>query len=113
MYVFFSTAGPGLHTILLQDHRSIAPEQIRSLANATAVQAVKSQKDEFRELGIMADWDGMDSTYRTLGKCSLGCTPVCSRRLTYLDHDYEMRQLRIFQKMVERGKPSPLLSSPA
>ncbi len=23
------------------------------------------------------------------------------------DHDYEMRQLRIFQKMVERGKPSP------
>ena len=61
----------------------------------------------------MADWDGIDSTYRTLGKCSLGCTSVCSRRLTYLDHDYEMRQLRIFQTMVERGKPSPLLSPPA
>jgi isoleucyl-tRNA synthetase len=76
MYVFFSTAGPGLYTILLQDHRSITPEEIRSLANATAVQAVKSQKDEFRELGIMADWDGMDSTYRTLGKCSPGYTPV-------------------------------------
>jgi isoleucyl-tRNA synthetase len=77
MYVFFSTAGPGLYTILLQDHRFITPEEIRSLASATAVQAVKSQKDEFRELGIMADWDGMDSTYRTLGKCSPGYTPVC------------------------------------
>ncbi|KAI0284613.1 isoleucyl-tRNA synthetase [Russula aff. rugulosa BPL654] len=72
----------------MYDHRSIAPEEIRSLAKTTAVQAVKSQKDEFRELGIMADWDGMDSTYRTL------------------DHDYEMRQLRIFQNMVERGKLS-------
>jgi hypothetical protein len=61
----------------------------------------------------MADWDGMNSTYRTLGKCSLGCTPVCSRRLTYLDHDYEMRQLRIFQNMVERSKPSSSLSPPA
>jgi isoleucyl-tRNA synthetase len=105
--------GPGLCIILFQDHRSIAPEEIRSLANATAVQAVKSQKDEFRELGIMADWDGMSSTYRTLGKCSLGCTPVCLRSLTYSDHDYEMRQLRIFQNMVERGKPSPSLPRPA
>jgi isoleucyl-tRNA synthetase len=74
-----------LKAIQVNDHRSISPEQIRSLANATAIQAIKSQKDEFRELGIMADWDGTDSTYRTL------------------DHDYEMRQLRIFQKMVERG----------
>jgi isoleucyl-tRNA synthetase len=61
----------------------------------------------------MADWDGMDSTYRTLGKCSLGCMPVRSRRLTYSDHDYEMRQLRIFQNMVERGKLSPSLWPPA
>ncbi|KAF8500223.1 tRNA synthetases class I-domain-containing protein [Russula emetica] len=74
-----------LKAVQVDDHRSIAPEKIRSLANATAVQAVKSQKDEFRELGIMAEWDGMGSTYRTL------------------DHDYEMRQLRIFQNMVERG----------
>ncbi|KAI0293979.1 tRNA synthetases class I-domain-containing protein [Russula brevipes] len=74
-----------LKAVQVDDHRTIAPEEIRSLANATAVQAVESQKNEFRELGIMADWDATDSTYRTL------------------DHDYEMRQLRIFQKMVERG----------
>ena len=58
----------------------------------------------------MADWDGVYSTYRTLGKCSLGCS---SRRLIYSDHDYEMRQLRIFQDMVERGKLVSSLSPPA
>jgi isoleucyl-tRNA synthetase len=50
-----------------QDHRAISPAEIRSLAKNTAVQAVESQKVEFRELGIMADWDGAGSTYRTLG----------------------------------------------
>ncbi|KAI9508081.1 isoleucyl-tRNA synthetase [Russula earlei] len=74
-----------LKTVHVDDHRAISPEEIRSLANLTAVEAVESQKNEFRELGIMADWDGTDATYRTL------------------DHDYEIRQLRIFRKMVERG----------
>ncbi|KAI0305316.1 tRNA synthetases class I-domain-containing protein [Multifurca ochricompacta] len=74
-----------LKAVQVDDHRVIAPAEIRSLANSTAVQAVKSQKAEFRELGIMADWDGTGSTYRTL------------------DHGYEMRQLRIFQKMVDKG----------
>ena len=50
-----------------QDHRVISPAEIRSLAKNTAVRAVESQKVEFRELGIMADWDGAGSTYRTLG----------------------------------------------
>jgi len=62
---------PGLvFNNFFQDHRAISPEEIRSLANATAVQAVESQKNEFRELGIMADWD--DTTYRTLGECFAG-----------------------------------------
>ena len=77
MYVFFMRS-PVLVRMLntpFQDHRSISPEEIRSLANATAVLAVEDQKAEFRELGIMADWDGTDSTYRTLGQRSLGCTP--------------------------------------
>ena len=89
----------------------IAPEQIRSLANATAIQAVEGQKAEFRELGIMADWDGTDCTYRTLGKCSSGCTPERHVVDGSPDHDYEMRQLRIFQKMVEQGKPGISRSS--
>ncbi|KAI9432988.1 tRNA synthetases class I-domain-containing protein [Lactarius indigo] len=74
-----------LKSVQVDDHRVISPAELRSLAKNTAVGAVESQKVEFRELGIMADWDGAGSTYRTL------------------DHDYEMRQLRIFQKMVEQG----------
>ncbi|KAI0053136.1 isoleucyl-tRNA synthetase [Auriscalpium vulgare] len=67
------------------DHGSLSAAKIRSLANDTAASAVQGQKQVFRELGIMADWDNEEGTYRTL------------------DHDYEMRQLRVFQKMVERG----------
>ncbi|KAI0065258.1 isoleucyl-tRNA synthetase [Artomyces pyxidatus] len=67
------------------DHATLSPSKIRELANATAVHAVQSQKEEFRELGIMADWDNDAATYRSL------------------DHEYEMRQLRVFQKMVTRG----------
>ncbi|TFK19817.1 isoleucyl-tRNA synthetase [Coprinopsis marcescibilis] len=63
----------------------LPPEKIRTAANATALREVESQKAQFRTLGIMADWDSKDRTYRTL------------------DHQYEMRQLRIFQKMVEKG----------
>ncbi|KAH9063221.1 isoleucyl-tRNA synthetase [Lactarius vividus] len=74
-----------LTSIQVDDHRVISPGELRALAKNTAVGAVESQKVEFRELGIMADWDGAGSTYRTL------------------DHDYEMRQLRIFQKMVQQG----------
>ncbi|PBK94614.1 isoleucyl-tRNA synthetase [Armillaria gallica] len=45
---------------------------------------IETQKEEFQQFGIMADWS-KETTYRTLG------------------HGYEMRQLAIFQKMVENG----------
>ena len=57
-----------------QDHRVISPAEIRFLAKETAVRAVESQKVEFRELGIMADWDGVGSTYWTLGMYLLTCS---------------------------------------
>ncbi|KAJ2930974.1 hypothetical protein H1R20_g6118, partial [Candolleomyces eurysporus] len=63
----------------------MTPSEIRKAAQATASKEVESQKAQFRTLGIMADWDSHERTYRTL------------------DHKYEMRQLRIFQKMVEKG----------
>ncbi|KAA1476621.1 isoleucyl-tRNA synthetase [Dentipellis sp. KUC8613] len=62
----------------------LTADTIRSAAEATAKREIETQKSEFQELGIMADWSDK-GTYRTL------------------DHDYEMRQLRIFQKMVEKG----------
>ncbi|KAK0186642.1 tRNA synthetases class I-domain-containing protein [Armillaria mellea] len=45
---------------------------------------IETQKEEFQQFGIMADWS-KETTYRTL------------------DHGYEMRQLAIFQEMVENG----------
>ncbi|KAF8999113.1 tRNA synthetases class I-domain-containing protein [Cyathus striatus] len=70
---------------LNKDALSIAPGTIRNAARETALREVESQKTQFRPFGIMADWDSTERTYRTL------------------DHHYEMRQLRIFQKMVEHG----------
>ncbi|KAG6820906.1 hypothetical protein H0H93_009680 [Arthromyces matolae] len=64
---------------------SITPAAtIRDAAHETAVREVASQKEQFQHFGIMADWSH-ESTYRTL------------------DPAYELRQLRIFQRMVEKG----------
>ncbi|KAF5369061.1 hypothetical protein D9758_002922 [Tetrapyrgos nigripes] len=67
-----------------KDSLSIPASTIRAAAHQTAVREVESQKKQFYEFGIMADFS-TESTYRTL------------------DHSYEMRQLRIFQTMVEKG----------
>ncbi|PSR78627.1 hypothetical protein PHLCEN_2v7374 [Hermanssonia centrifuga] len=57
---------------------------IRKEAEKYAKEQIQSQMAQFKQFGIMSSWT-TDTTYRTL------------------DHDYEIRQLRIFQKMVERG----------
>ncbi|EJD05388.1 isoleucyl-tRNA synthetase [Fomitiporia mediterranea MF3/22] len=57
---------------------------IRSAAKTVAEREIEVQKEEFQELGIMANWS-KEGTYRTL------------------DRSYELRQLRMFQKMVEKG----------
>ncbi|PCH44886.1 isoleucyl-tRNA synthetase [Wolfiporia cocos MD-104 SS10] len=62
----------------------LAPEEIRVAAEAFAKQEVETQQDQFQQFGVMANWTP-ESTYRTM------------------EHDYEMRQLRIFQGMVEKG----------
>ncbi|KAJ8083181.1 isoleucine-tRNA ligase [Marasmius tenuissimus] len=68
-----------------KDSVAVSPNVIRSAANNTATREIASQKAQFQEFGIMADWGSDSSTYRTL------------------DHRYEMRQLQIFKKMVEKG----------
>ncbi|KZT28115.1 isoleucyl-tRNA synthetase [Neolentinus lepideus HHB14362 ss-1] len=67
-----------------KDQRSVDPKIIRDAAKAFAKQEVQRQREEFSQLGIMADWC-TDTTYRTM------------------DHAYEMRQLQIFKSMVEAG----------
>ncbi|KZP15924.1 isoleucyl-tRNA synthetase [Athelia psychrophila] len=69
---------------------TLAPPEIRSAARRTALEQIDVQREEFQQLGIMADWgqsiEGKETgVYRTL------------------DPAYEMRQLRVFQKMVEKG----------
>ncbi|KAG6816435.1 hypothetical protein H0H87_006097 [Tephrocybe sp. NHM501043] len=67
-----------------QDPSATPSNTIREAAHATAKREIASQKQQFRHFGIMADWSD-ETTYRTL------------------DPGYELRQLRIFQKMVEKG----------
>lgn len=72
----------------MQKNKSeLAPTQIRTAARQTALEQVNIQKEEFYRLGIMADWQEPEGkgVYKTL------------------DADYEVRQLRVFGKMLERG----------
>ncbi|KAI0371272.1 isoleucyl-tRNA synthetase [Pilatotrama ljubarskyi] len=62
----------------------LAPSQIRDEAEKFARKEVASQMEQFRALGVMADWSPK-TTYRTL------------------DPEYELRQLDIFKAMVEKG----------
>ncbi|EPQ53661.1 isoleucyl-tRNA synthetase [Gloeophyllum trabeum ATCC 11539] len=67
-----------------KDQRSIDSKTIRDAARKYAEQEVQQQREEFSQLGIMADWSS-GTTYRTM------------------DHAYEMRQLQVFKTMVEAG----------
>ncbi|KAJ7484744.1 tRNA synthetases class I-domain-containing protein [Mycena latifolia] len=67
-----------------EDSASLPPLAIRNAAHKTALREVDSQKEQFQRLGIMADWSN-EATYRTI------------------DHSYQMRQLRVFQNMVQNG----------
>jgi hypothetical protein len=62
-------------------------------------------------MGVMADWDNKAWTWRTLGGCSLTVTTGYGIDRD-IDHDYEIRQLRVFQTMVDKGQyDSPVRSS--
>ncbi|KAK3329094.1 tRNA synthetases class I-domain-containing protein [Apodospora peruviana] len=55
---------------------------IRKAARALASKTIMEQMKSFRTYAVMSDWD---------------------RRWTTMDPEYEMRQLRLFQKMIGRG----------
>lgn len=46
---------------------------VRQEARKFALQAIDVQKAEFKQLGIMADWDAEKGVYRSLGR-------LCQRR---------------------------------
>ncbi|KAJ7695476.1 tRNA synthetases class I-domain-containing protein [Mycena rosella] len=65
-----------------EDSASLPPLAIRHAAHKTALREIDTQREQFQRLGIMADWSN-ETTYRTI------------------DHSYQMRQLRVFQNMVQ------------
>ncbi|WFD33309.1 isoleucine--tRNA ligase [Malassezia cuniculi] len=67
-----------------QTAQTASPSEIRQTARAVAAREVARQREEFTQLAIMTDWSA-DTTYRTM------------------DLEYELTQLRIFAKCVERG----------
>lgn len=84
-----------------EEPHSLLASTIRSAARKTAEREMKIQREEFEQFGIMADWN-KESTYRTLGNDIFeGLLWIVTE--WFLDHQYEMRQLRIFQQMVSKG----------
>lgn len=83
-----------------KDMHEVSPSEIRTAAEKYAKGQVQSQLSQFRQLGIMANWSP-ETTYRTLGMSRVVKTTSLTDH--FPDHDYEIRQLRVFQKMVDRG----------
>ncbi|KAG6315466.1 hypothetical protein E4U44_001331 [Claviceps purpurea] len=60
----------------------LTPLKVRQSARRLAMKTVTEQMKGFQSFGIMADWEN---------------------KWTTMDHEYEIRQLRVFQKMVRHG----------
>lgn len=45
---------------------TMQPSAVRARARQTAEDAIRIQKEEFRALAIMADWDNEDGVYITM-----------------------------------------------
>lgn len=45
---------------------TLSPTAVRSHARQTATEAIAMQKEEFRALAVMADWDDGAGTYVTM-----------------------------------------------
>ncbi|KAG8903494.1 isoleucine-tRNA ligase [Tulasnella sp. 403] len=65
-------------------HQDLDPVKLRKSAREVALHNMELQMEEFKQFGIMADWT-QQGIYRTM------------------DHEYEIRQLRVFQELVRKG----------
>ncbi|KAK7430120.1 isoleucine-tRNA ligase [Neonectria magnoliae] len=62
--------------------KGLTPVQIRDTARRLASKTVKEQMKGFQSIGIIANWE---------------------KRWTTMDREFEIRQLRVFQELVQRG----------
>lgn len=58
------------------------PMDIRHVARQSALDAIEVQKQEMRDLGVMADWDSQRDTYRTMGGVNDNSCVDCRSRLS-------------------------------
>ena len=67
--VNFHFSNLSIHRLMFEqlDPLATPASEIRRAAEATAQREINSQKEQFRQLGIMADWDSKERTYRTFG----------------------------------------------
>jgi len=56
---------------------------VREAAETTALREMNSQKEQFRRLAIMADWDSKENTYRTLGMFFIFCAIISCAHGTF------------------------------
>ncbi|EWC43816.1 hypothetical protein DRE_07325 [Drechslerella stenobrocha 248] len=66
----------------VENSKNLNATEIRGLARGLASSTVEAQKAEFRSWGVIGDWE---NAYRTM------------------DPDYEVRQLRVFKEMINKG----------
>ena len=62
--------------------QGMSPVKVRESASRLATKTISEQMKGFRSFGVMADWDN---------------------KWTTMDREYEIRQLRVFQKLVRSG----------
>lgn len=72
----------------MADQDGLSPLGIRKAAKELASRTIEEQKNAFRSWGVMGEWD---APYKTM------------------DPDFEIRQLRVFRDMVEKGKVGPVI----
>jgi isoleucyl-tRNA synthetase len=53
----------------------MSPSAVRETARTTAAEAIEMQKEEFRSLAVMADWDNPEGVYITMSESMGRCSP--------------------------------------
>jgi isoleucyl-tRNA synthetase len=51
-----------------KSHTTMSAAAVRETARSTAAEAIDMQKEEFRSLAVMADWDNTDGVYITMSE---------------------------------------------
>jgi isoleucyl-tRNA synthetase len=57
-----------VYLTIKKKHTAMSVSAVRESARSTAAEAIEIQKEEFRSLAVMADWDASAGVYITMSK---------------------------------------------